>query len=59
MFALEGAQDQQRLMSAAAAMNATDTVLVAAARGVPTRARVLGSLTSAGFAGALAYALKQ
>jgi hypothetical protein len=59
MFALEGAQDQQRLMSAATAMNAADTVLVASARGVPLRARVLGSLTSAGFAGALAYALKK
>ena len=59
LFALEGAEDQRRLMSAAAAMNAADTLIVAGARGVPVRSRVLGSLTSAGFAGALAYALKQ
>jgi hypothetical protein len=43
----------------AAAMNAADAVLVAAAGGVPVPARVLGSLTSAGFAGALAYASNQ
>jgi hypothetical protein len=58
-FALEGAQDKQRLMSLSAAMNAADAVMVASSGGIPTRARVLGSLTSAGFAGALGYALNQ
>jgi CelD/BcsL family acetyltransferase involved in cellulose biosynthesis len=56
---LDRAEDQRNLMTMAAAMNATDAALVAAARGIPARARVLGSLTSAGFAAALAYALAQ
>jgi hypothetical protein len=59
MFALEGTQNKQRLMSMSAAMNAADAVMVAASGGIPARARVLGSLTSAGFAGALGYALNQ
>lgn len=57
VFTLEGTENQQRMMTMSAAMNAADAVLVAAAGGVPMRSRVLGSLTSAGFAGALAYAL--
>ena len=59
VFTLEGTENQEKLMTMSAAMNAADAVMVAAAGGVPVRARVLGSLTSAGFAGALAYALNQ
>jgi hypothetical protein len=59
VFTLEGAENKQSMMTLTAAMNAADPVMVAAAGGVPVRARVLGSLTSAGFAGALAYALKR
>lgn len=58
VFTLEGAENQQKLMTLSAVMNAADSAIVAAS-GVPARARVLGSLTSAGFAGALAYALNQ
>lgn len=58
-FTLEGTENKQKLMTMTAAMNAADAVMVAAAGGVPGRARVLGSLTAAGFAGALAYALNQ
>ena len=59
VFTLEGTESQQKLMTLSAAMNAADAAMVATAGGVPARARVLGSLTSAGFAGALAYALSQ
>ena len=59
MFTLEGDENKRRMMTATAAMNAADAVMVAAAAGVPARARVLGSLTSAGFAGALGYALNR
>ena len=59
MFTLEGTADKRSLMALSAAMNAVDAGLVAAARGAPGRARILGSLTSAGFAGALGYALNQ
>lgn len=55
-FTLEGTRNQQQLMTMTAAMNAADAAMVAAAGGVPVRARILGSLTSAGFAGATAYA---
>ena len=58
-FAVEGTENRRKLMTMSAAMNAADSVMVAAAGGVPVRARVLGSLTSAGFAGALTYALNQ
>jgi hypothetical protein len=56
---LEGAEAKQKVMTMSAAMNATDALMVAAAGGIPAKARVLGSLTSAGFAGAIAYALNQ
>jgi hypothetical protein len=59
VFTLEGAENRQTMMTMTAAMNVADAALVATARGVPVRARVLGSLTSVGFAGALAYALNQ
>ena len=59
MFSVEGAENKRRMLTVAAAMNAADAALVAGSRGAPARARVLGSLTSAGFAGALAYALNQ
>ena len=59
VFTLEGTENNKKLMTLTAAMNAADAVMVAAARGVPGRARVLGSLTSAAFAGATAYALNQ
>ncbi len=56
---LEGSENKQTLMTMTAAMNAADALMVATARGLPARTRVLGSLTSAGFAGALAYALNR
>ena len=59
VFTLEGTENKQKMMTMTAAMNAADAAMVATAGGVPVRARVLGSLTSAGFAGALAYALNQ
>jgi len=59
VFTLEGTDNKQRLMTMSAAMNATDAVMVATAGGLPARTRVLGSLTSAGFASALGYALNQ
>lgn len=59
VFTLEGAENKQKLTSMSAAMSAADAVMVAASGGIPVRARVLGSLTSAGFAGALAYAVNQ
>lgn len=59
VFGLEGSGNQRTLMTMAAAMNAADTAIVATAGGIPARARALGSLTSAGFAGALIYALSQ
>jgi hypothetical protein len=59
VFTLEGDENRRRMMTLAAAMNAADAAMVAAAGGVPARARVLGSLTSAGFAGALGYALQE
>jgi hypothetical protein len=43
-------------MTAAAAMDAADTLLIAASP-VPARARAMGAATTAAFAGALAYAL--
>ena len=59
VFTLEGTENKRKMMTLTAAMNAADAAMVAAADGVPARARVLGSLTSAGFAGALAYVLNQ
>ena len=59
LLTVEGTQTKRNLMTMSAAMNATDALVVAGAGGVPARARVLGSLTSAGFAGAIAYALNQ
>lgn len=58
-FTLEGTENKKQLMTLTAAMNAADAAMVAAAGGLPARTRVLGSLTSAGFAGALAYLLNQ
>jgi hypothetical protein len=43
-------------MTAAAAMNAADTLLIAASP-VPARARAMGAATTAAFAGAVAYGL--
>lgn len=59
VFTLDGTENKRKLMTLAAAMNAVDALVVASARGVPARTRVLGSLTSAGFAGVLAYMLNQ
>lgn len=59
VFTVQGTESRQRLMSMSAAMNSADALMVAAAGDVPARTRVLGSLTSAGFAGALGYALNQ
>lgn len=49
--------DQRRLLMMGTAMNAADTVFVASAGGISLQGRVLGAITSAGFAGAGAYAL--
>lgn len=59
VFTLDGTDNKRTLMTMAAAMNAADALVVASAGGVSTRARVLGSLTSAGFAGVIAYLLNQ
>jgi len=59
VFTLDGVENKRSLTTLTAAMSAMDAVIVAAAGGIPARARVLGSLTSAGFAGALAYAMNQ
>ena len=58
-LALEDSAERRTLLTAVAAMNAADTVVIAAAHGVPVRARVMGSLTTAGFAGAISFALTQ
>lgn len=59
VFSLEGTENRRSLMTMAAAMNAVDALVVASASGVSLRTRVLGSLTSAGFAGVLAYRLSR
>lgn len=59
VFTLVGLDHHKKLMTLTAAVNAADAAMVAAAGGVPVRRRVLGSLTSGGFAGALGYALSQ
>jgi hypothetical protein len=56
---LQRPEDQRRLMTLAAAMNAADSVLVAGSSGLSKRTRVLGSLSSAGFAAALGYGVRQ
>ena len=55
-FALRDEGDRRTLMTAAAAMNAADTVLIASGR-VPVRSRAMGSATTAALAAAIAYAL--
>lgn len=59
VFTLDGPENRRSLMTMAAAMNAVDALVVGSAGGVSTRTRILGSLTSAGFAGVLAYMLSQ
>jgi hypothetical protein len=53
---LRDAEDRRTLMTAAAANEAMDTLLVATSR-APVRARVLGATTTAAFAAATAYAV--
>ena len=55
-LALRDTEDRRILMTAAAAMDAADTLLIATAS-VPARGRAMGAATTAGFAGAIAYAL--
>jgi hypothetical protein len=55
---LVDADDRRTMMTAAVAMNTVDTVLIVAAP-VPRRARVMGMLTTAGFAAALAYGVSR
>jgi len=50
------AEDRRTLMTAAAAMEAVDTLLISTSR-APTRARILGAATTATFAAATAYAV--
>jgi hypothetical protein len=59
MLTLDGTTNNRKMMTMAAAMDATDAVMIAVAGGAPARARVLGTPTSAGFGGALAYALNR
>ena len=53
---LRDTEDRRTLMTAAAAMEAVDTMLIATSS-VPARARAMGAATTAGFAAALAYGL--
>jgi hypothetical protein len=53
---LRNTEDQRTLMTAAAGMEALDTLLIATSN-APARARVLGAATTAGFAAATAYAV--
>jgi hypothetical protein len=55
-LALGDTGDRRTLMTAAAAMDAADTLLIAASP-VPARARAMGAATTAAFAGAIAYGL--
>lgn len=55
---LRDAGDRRTLMTAAAAMEAIDTLLISTSH-APTRARVMGAATTAGFATATAYALTE
>ncbi len=59
VFALDSDEDKQTVMTMAAGMNAADAAIVASAGGIPARTRIFGSLTSAGFAAAMAYVLSQ
>ena len=53
---LDDSEDRRSLMTATAAMNAVDTLLIAASH-APARARAMGAATSAAFAAALGYGL--
>jgi hypothetical protein len=55
---LRNTDDRRTLMTAAAVNEAMDTLLIATS-GAPTRARVMGAATTAGFAAATAYALSE
>jgi hypothetical protein len=55
-LALNDSEDRRTLLVAAAAMDAADTLVIAASP-VPVRARAMGAATTAAFAGALAYGL--
>lgn len=55
---LDGVEDRKNPKTIAA-MNAADAVMVAAANGLPVRARLLGSVTPTGFAGAPAYVVNR
>src|SRR5262245_2716645 len=53
---LRNTDDRRTLMTAAVVNEALDTLLIATSR-APTRTRVMGAATTAGFAAATAYAL--
>ena len=53
---LRDTEDRRTLMTAAAAMEAVDTLLISTSR-APTRTRVIGAATTATFAAATAYAV--
>ena len=55
---LRDADDRRTLMTAAAAMEAADTLLIATSH-APARARMMGAATTGGFAAATAYALTE
>jgi hypothetical protein len=55
---LREADGRRALMTAGAAIDAVDTLLIASSK-APARARVMGAATTAGFAAALAYGLSK
>jgi Domain of unknown function (DUF4267) len=55
---LRNPDDRRTLMTATAVNEALDTLLIATSH-APTRARVLGAATTAGFAAATTYALSE
>ncbi|MGN6131242.1 MAG: hypothetical protein ACTHOK_12970, partial [Nocardioidaceae bacterium] len=58
-LAVNGPVERRTLMTAMAAMNAADTVVISAAQGVPVRTRAMGAFTTATLAGVISYALTQ
>lgn len=56
-LAADSAEDQRRVATLAMGMNAVDALVAATTRSLPRRTRVMGALTSGGFAAVAAYAL--
>jgi hypothetical protein len=58
-LAAKAPEDQRRVLALAAGMNAFDALVAAGARALPTRSRVMGSMTSGFFAAVSAYGANQ